>query len=616
MKTLKQLAKLQNRRLGLAFCAAFLSLLLTQESHAFPLGRVTFYTDAPFKGTDPSLNQMGTNSLTATNTESLLTMSAWADANATTPSVLSQWFWLLGVDSGVGNSATIDGTESMTAQIDKSVGATTLWFLYTGGSGGATNNLARINISGFKSNPMPLAVTYNTPRISNFSYAAGTLSFDYLYDSGNDYGILTLPNPAASAGQTLKITGAVSPNGDATNWGAALYRVDLQEAYAGPQVSPTSIPSNVTNTYTTPDGLLTIRGYSNTNATTLSNLGTYLDECFGVFGGPGGNVVDTNESMTLQFANGVGLSRLDSIYSGAGFDVMISGFLSDPRLVDPSSGASSSSYSGGTLTITIADGGLHPFYFTNRAASAGQTLRINVANFSGSQFGIAGIGYVNSHTLIGPDIPSNVSPSNSTPDGLVTLTGYSDTPGTVPANLYENVNWFGIAGGNNNESIDGAESLNVQFAAGVGLSGIGTRYTSGKVFISGFASDPGFSDPSGIATGKSYVSGTLSYTFNAPHSPEIVVGFTNLSASAGQTLSMHTDGNPGSQLTLTRINYAVAPVTLSITKSGGSVILSWPNGTLQQSTNVAGIYADVIGAASPYTNAISGTQRFFRVKVQ
>jgi len=89
-------------------------------------------------------------------------------------------------------------------------------------------------------------------------------------------------------------------------------------------------------------------------------------------------------------------------------------------------------------------------------------------------------------------------------------------------------------------------------------------------------------------------------------------------ASVGQTLSMHTDGSPGSQLTLTRINYtiSVAPVTLSITKSASGVVLSWPNGTLQQSTNVSGIYSDVLGATSPYTNAISGTQRFFRVKVQ
>jgi hypothetical protein len=179
------------------------------------------------------------------------------------------------------------------------------------------------------------------------------------------------------------------------------------------------------------------------------------------------------------------------------------------------------------------------------------------------------------------------------------------------------VNWFGVSGGANTESIDGAESLNVQFAAGAGLSGIGTRYTSGQVMIAGFLDDPGLSDPSGTATGVSYFEGTLSYTFNAPHSPEVVVAFTNLSASAGQTLSLHTDGISGSQLTLTRINYSVIPpVTVTIAASAGSVILSWPVGTLQQATSVAGPYGDVVGVTSPYTNAISGSQKFFRVKVQ
>ncbi len=160
--------------------------------------------------------------------------------------------------------------------------------------------------------------------------------------------------------------------------------------------------------------------------------------------------------------------------------------------------------------------------------------------------------------------------------------------------------------------------MSVQFANGVGLSGLGTRYTYGQVVISGFTGDPGFTDPSGIATVVSYGSGTLSYTFNAPHSPELVVGFTNLAASAGQTLSLHTDGTGNSQLTLTRINYATAaaPVTLSIAKSGNDVVLTWPSGTLQESTNVSGTYIDVLGVSSPYTNTISEPQKYFRVKVQ
>src|SRR5206468_1825444 len=102
------------------------------------------------------------------------------------------------------------------------------------------------------------------------------------------------------------------------------------------------------------------------------------------------------------------------------------------------------------------------------------------------------------------------------------------------------------------------------------------------------------------------------------HSPELVVSFANLAASAGQTLSLHADGTANSQLTLTRLDYATAatPVTLNIEKSGNNVILTWLSGTLQESTDVSGNYRDLTGVTSPYTNAISGPKKFFRVKVQ
>src|SRR5262249_15980929 len=109
---------------------------------------------------------------------------------------------------------------------------------------------------------------------------------------------------------------------------------------------------------------------------------------------------------------------------------------------------------------------------------------------------------------------------------------------------------------------------------------------------------------------------TLTYTFNQYRAPEVVVKFTNPSASAGQTLSLHTDGNAGSQIALTEIGYAAAPTTISIEKVGNNVILTWPGGPLQKATNVNGRYDDMPGATSPYTNAISGPQKFFRVRVQ
>ncbi|HWX21619.1 MAG TPA: hypothetical protein VN578_17080 [Candidatus Binatia bacterium] len=602
---MKSLIESKIHRAGLMSTALLLTSLLPQPSEAYPLGKVVFRDDAPFAGAH------GPTTLTAVNTESLLTVSGWADTAATVPASLYQWFWLLGIDSGTGNGALIDGTESMTLQFDNSAGASMITFFYTGGNGGSgSSNLARITISGFASDPGATGVPYYAPRISNLSYAGGTLSFDYLNDGpGSDYGQLLLANPASTAGRTLKITGAASPNGNAPSWYAGLFGVDFSEGFGGPQVIPPNVPQNSTNTFVSLDQLLTIRGYSDSNAVTLANLGRYQDECFGLAGGA---TVVSNNSVTLQFANGVGLARLDSVYSGG--TVILSGFVTDPGFKDPSNSSGSHSYAGGALTFTVTNSGPCSFYFTNRAASAGRTIRLNKAD---SQFGIGGIWYARTQTLLGPDITSNVSPYYNTQDGLVALTGYSDTPGTVPANLYENVNWFGISGGANTESIDGAESLTVHFAGGAGLSGLGTRYTSGQVIISGFTSDPGFSDPSGIATGVSYSGGTLSYTFNSPRSPEIVVAFTNLSASIGQVLSLHTDGNPGSQLTLTRINYAgVAPVTLSIARSGTNVVLSWPNGTLQESTNVSGTYSNVFGATSPYTNPATAPRQFFRVKVQ
>ena len=602
---MKRLIESNPWRARLPLAALFLFSLLLQPAGAYPLGKVTFRTDAPFA------NAYGPTTLTAVNTESLLTVSTWADANASVPASMYQWFWLLGIDSGTGNGALLDGNESMTFQFDNSAGACMITFFYTGGDGGSgSGNLARITISGFASNPGASGVPYNAPRISNISYANGTLSFDYLNDGpGTDFGQLLLANPAATAGRTLKITGAVSPNGNAPSWYAGLYGVNFQEGFGGPQVITAMIPQNSTSTYVSPDQLLTIRGYSDSNAVTLANLGRYQDECFGLAGGA---TVVSNNCITLQFANGVGLARLDSVYSGG--TVILSGFASDPGFEDPSNSSSSHSYANGVLTFALSNSGQCSFYFTNRAASAGRTIRLNKAD---SQFGIGGIWYASVHTLLGPDITSDVSPTYSTPDALLTLTGYSDTPGTVPANLHENADWFGVSGGANNESTEGAESLTLQLAPGASLGGLGTRYTYGQIIISGFTADPGFTDPSGIATGVSYSAGTLSYTFNSPRSPEIVVGFTNLAASAGQTLSLHTDGSGSSQLTLTRINYsAAAPVTLSIAKSGNNVVLTWPNGTLQESTNVLSGYADVLGATSPYTNAIAGPQMYFRVKVQ
>jgi len=60
---------------------------------------------------------------------------------------------------------------------------------------------------------------------------------------------------------------------------------------------------------------------------------------------------------------------------------------------------------------------------------------------------------------------------------------------------------------------------------------------------------------------------------------------------------------------------AIAPVTLTVARSGANLILSWPGaGILQSATNVAGPYADIIGSASPYNVTPSGAATFYRVR--
>ena len=50
--------------------------------------------------------------------------------------------------------------------------------------------------------------------------------------------------------------------------------------------------------------------------------------------------------------------------------------------------------------------------------------------------------------------------------------------------------------------------------------------------------------------------------------------------------------------------------------SGGNLILSWPAGTLQSATNLAGPWGNVSGATTPRTNPASARQEFFRLKLQ
>jgi hypothetical protein len=63
-------------------------------------------------------------------------------------------------------------------------------------------------------------------------------------------------------------------------------------------------------------------------------------------------------------------------------------------------------------------------------------------------------------------------------------------------------------------------------------------------------------------------------------------------------------------------NHFANSVRLSIVRHANNVVIIWPAGTLQAAGAVAGTYTNVIGAISPYTNAIGGASMFFRLQVQ
>jgi predicted NAD-dependent protein-ADP-ribosyltransferase YbiA (DUF1768 family) len=63
-------------------------------------------------------------------------------------------------------------------------------------------------------------------------------------------------------------------------------------------------------------------------------------------------------------------------------------------------------------------------------------------------------------------------------------------------------------------------------------------------------------------------------------------------------------------------NHLLNTTNLNIVSSGSNIVITWPTGTLQSSTNVIGPYVNVSGATSPYTNSVVGTQRFYRAQLQ
>jgi hypothetical protein len=162
-------------------------------------------------------------------------------------------------------------------------------------------------------------------------------------------------------------------------------------------------------------------------------------------------------------------------------------------------------------------------------------------------------------SVVSGDVPNNISPTFTTGDGLLTLTGYSDSAFATPANLGSGGAgaWFGVGG---DAALNGTETMKLQLSPGVGLTGIGDIWTRAVISISGFTSDPGLNIGSNPGVlGSSYSAGLLTLNLDWNGSGARDFTFADPSASAGQTLSVSLDFATAPQWAVTHLDYAVVP---------------------------------------------------------
>ena len=58
------------------------------------------------------------------------------------------------------------------------------------------------------------------------------------------------------------------------------------------------------------------------------------------------------------------------------------------------------------------------------------------------------------------------------------------------------------------------------------------------------------------------------------------------------------------------------PLSFSVNLTSGSLIFNWEYGTLQSATNIIGPWNNLSSATSPFTNPPTGSQQFYRIRLQ
>jgi Lamin Tail Domain/Immunoglobulin I-set domain len=124
---------------------------------------------------------------------------------------------------------------------------------------------------------------------------------------------------------------------------------------------------------------------------------------------------------------------------------------------------------------------------------------------------------------------------------------------------------------------------------------------------------------------KSDLSGIPGVNDNAAFSFRLVSEFESTATGSGVSDYVGTAGNYSPSGTILydlisvygSLTSEVIPIPLNAQRIGNNLVLTWsdPAFTLQAATNVSGMFMDVVPTAtSPYTNALSGSRTFFRLR--
>lgn len=151
------------------------------------------------------------------------------------------------------------------------------------------------------------------------------------------------------------------------------------------------------------------------------------------------------------------------------------------------------------------------------------------------------------------------------------------------------------------------------FVKAIAADGDGNVFVTGAI---GGSAGIGISSPFTIAYSRG---GTPLWT-NRFEIPDGVANFNAIAAdNAGNVFLTGWAGVLGNHTSddFVTIKYAAQNPSppLEIQRLGNSVVLSWTDAAfgLQSAPTITGTFTNVSGAASPYTNAITGGQRFFRL---